>query len=168
MDFSPVPRPVVVAALVSGFITIIGMIVSNRTARAIHTEKLASDSDLAERKFTFDKNLSERKVAADTALAEKKLALDRAFAAWKRKTELAEQVLADFYEARDIIAAARSPGGFGDEGNTRQKEDWETEADTRSLNSYYRTTERLQKKSEFFAQLYAAEPFYRSLSNRGR
>jgi hypothetical protein len=155
MDFAPLLGPAVVAAGVAGVISIVGLIVSNRTARAIHTEKLASDRDLAERKFTFDKDLAERKAAADTALAEKKLAFDRAFAAWKRKTELAEQVLADFYEARDIIAAARSPGGFGDEGGTRHKEEWETADDTRVLNSYYRTAERLHIKSDFFSQLWA-------------
>ncbi len=30
----------------------------------------------------------------------------------KRKAELAEEVIADFYEARDIIIAARSPGSL--------------------------------------------------------
>jgi hypothetical protein len=144
MDFNSLIGPAVVAACVSGVVSIVGMMVSNRTARAIHTEKLG-----------FDREQAERKVSADIASAEKKLALDRAFAAWKRRTELAEEVLADFYQARDIIMAARSPGGFGDEGSTRQKEPWETEDDTRLLNSYFRTAERLLNKSEFFAQLAA-------------
>lgn len=73
----------------------------------------------------------------------------------RRKVELAEAVLADFYEAREIIEAARSPGGFGDEGNSREREGWETETDTRTLNAYYRTFERLTNKAEFFARINA-------------
>ena len=73
----------------------------------------------------------------------------------KRKAELAEDVLADFYQARDIINAARSSGGFVNEGRTREREDWESEDDTRILNAYYRTSERLASKADFFAQLYA-------------
>ncbi|MGH6840493.1 MAG: hypothetical protein ACREDV_00125, partial [Methylocella sp.] len=79
MDFASLIGPAVVAACVSGFISIVGMIVSNRTARAIHPEKLG-----------FDRDQADRKISADIALAEKKLAVDRTFAAWKRRTELAE------------------------------------------------------------------------------
>ena len=57
----------------------------------------------------------------------------------KRRAELAEAVLADFYEAHDIIAVARSPGGFEGEGKTRQREIRETEDVSRSLDSYFRT-----------------------------
>ncbi len=55
----------------------------------------------------------------------------------KRKAELAQEVLADFYQARDIIDVARSPGGFGHEGDTRQKDDWESADDTRILKCPY-------------------------------
>ncbi len=45
----------------------------------------------------------------------------------KRKAELAEDVIADFYEAREIILEARSPGSIrADEGNTGPKMDDET------------------------------------------
>lgn len=84
----------------------------------------------------------------------------------KRKAELAENVLADFYEARDIIRDARSPLSFGDEGQSRQKEAWETEIDTGTLNSYFRTFERLNKKREFFAQFHARR--YRFLAIFGQ
>jgi hypothetical protein len=83
----------------------------------------------------------------------------------KRKAELTEEVLADFYQARDIINAARSPGSFGYEGATRQKADWESEDDTRTLNSYFVTIERLNKKHEFFAQLHARR--YRFIAHFG-
>jgi hypothetical protein len=71
----------------------------------------------------------------------------------KRKAELAEEVLADFYEAREIIQTARLGMSFGQEGNTRQRGQGETESDTRTLNSYYAVAERLSKKADFFAQL---------------
>jgi hypothetical protein len=73
----------------------------------------------------------------------------------KRKMELAEDVLADFYQARDIINAARSPASFGGEGATREKGTWETEQDTQTLNAYFATAERLNNKADFFAQLHA-------------
>lgn len=83
----------------------------------------------------------------------------------KRKAELAEEVLADFYQARDIIDAARSPGGFGNEGATRQKDDWESEEDTRILNAYFRTMERLISKADFFARFHARR--YRFIAHFG-
>ncbi len=146
---------------------LVGSGISAWVTKSIHRERLAADRKLAEQKFKLDNDLAERKVSPDIALAEKKLALDRAFEAWKRRTELAEEVLADFYEARDIIMAASSPGGFGDEGSTRQKEPWETEDDTRLLNSYFRTAERLLNKSEFFAQLSARRNRFLALFGQG-
>jgi hypothetical protein len=83
----------------------------------------------------------------------------------KRKAELAEEVLADFYQARDIINAARSPGSFSHEGATRQKAGWESEQDTRTLNAYFATTERLRNKEEFFAQFHARR--YRFMAHFG-
>ena len=83
----------------------------------------------------------------------------------KRKAELAEEVLADFYQARDIINAARSPGGFSHEGATRQKAEWESEEDTRNLNGYFVAYERLRNKEEFFAQFYARR--YRFMAHFG-
>jgi hypothetical protein len=83
----------------------------------------------------------------------------------KRKAELAEEVLADFYEARDIINAARSPGGFGHEGATRTPAEWESEDDTRTLNAYFRTIERLRNKEAFFAKLDARR--YRFIAHFG-
>ncbi len=73
----------------------------------------------------------------------------------KRKAELAEEVLADFYQARDIIKAARSPFGYSHEGLSRQKGENETEEDTRILNSYFAATERLASKADFFAETWA-------------
>ncbi len=85
----------------------------------------------------------------------------------KRKMELAEQALADFYEAREIIEGARTSVSFGDEGSSRQKGDWETEEDTRTLNAYYVPAERLAKASEFFAQLMSRRYRFLALFGQG-
>jgi hypothetical protein len=84
----------------------------------------------------------------------------------KRKVELAEEVLADIYQARDIIQAARSFANFNNEGSTRHKEEWETEDDTGTLNAYFAAIERLNNQSEFFAELYARR--YRFIALFGR
>lgn len=89
------------------------------------------------------------------AIAARGLNKWRAETIGKRKAELAEDILADFYQARDIINGARSPGSFDYEGNTRKKADWENEDDTRKLNGYFATIERLNGKAEFFAALHA-------------
>jgi hypothetical protein len=156
MDWNFLGNPVFLAPTFGLVGVLVGSGISAWVTKSTHRERLATDQNLAERKFEIDKELAKRKVSADIALAERKLALDRAFAAWKRRTDLAEEVLADFYEARDIIVAARSPGSFGDEGNTRQKAEWETGDDTRHLNSYYRTAERLNNNSALFAKLAAS------------
>ena len=80
----------------------------------------------------------------------------------KRKAELAEEVLADFYQAREVIQSARSPMSFAHEGATRKKHEDETETETSALNSYFAIVERLEAKSEFFAQLHARQ--YRFLA----
>ncbi len=54
-------------------------------------------------KLDFDRELAEKKATADIALAEKKLALDQALVIWRRRYDLAEQVLTAAYEARDIL-----------------------------------------------------------------
>jgi hypothetical protein len=45
---------------------------------------------------------------------------------WKRKYELAEEVLSKFYESQQIIKNIRSPFGFSDEGKTRNRSENET------------------------------------------
>jgi hypothetical protein len=84
--------PAVVA--VSGIVSVVGLIVSTQTARAIHTEKLA-----------FDERLAERKVNADIALAEKKIALDASLADRKRRQDLAEEVLSGFFQINPSFPA---------------------------------------------------------------
>jgi hypothetical protein len=155
MDWSFLSRPEFVAPVAGMVGVLIGSSISAWTTKSIHRERSAADQNLAERKFEFNKDLAERRINADMGLAEKKLALDRELAAWKRRTELAEEVLASFYQAKEIIDAARSPGSLGGEGHTRPREPWENEEDTRLLDAYYRTLERLKDQHEPLAQLRA-------------
>ena len=92
---------------------LVGAGISSWTQRSTHKDRLAADRELAERKITADIALAERKLTADITLAERKFQYDRDLDAWKRRTTLAEEVLAEFYQAKDIIDAARAPGSLG-------------------------------------------------------
>src|SRR5262245_8878987 len=87
----------------------------------------------------------------------------------KLRIELAEGTLAEFYEARDIIQAARSPLIRLGEGSTRELEDWEKAAppdyNPRDRDALYASAERLEKRSEFFAKLNARR--YRFIAHFG-
>jgi hypothetical protein len=110
MDWTSLIGPAVVAAAIAGIISVINLLLNRATTLTTHSQRLA-----------FDREQAERKVSADFSLAEKKLSLDRAFAAWKRRTEFAEEVLTDFYQAHEVIMGARSPGIFEGEGKTRPR-----------------------------------------------
>lgn len=136
--------PAVVAAAVSGVVSFVGMIVSTRTARALHSEKLEFDRQLAERKFEFDKELAERKFAQD-----------RAELIHKRRFELGETLLADAYRFRDIMRYARTNVSFEIEGESRKTSEIESENLKRMRDQYFVPVERLQKESEFISGFWA-------------
>jgi hypothetical protein len=140
--------PAVVAALVS----LIGLALSIRTTRAIHRERLDTD-----------RQLSDRRLQADVDLAERKFRLDRAMADWKRRTELAEQVLADFYKANDLFSSARSPFALAGEGASRKRDEHETESQASHRDAIYAPFERLQKNIDFFSDLHARRYRFRAL-----
>jgi hypothetical protein len=158
MDWGSFIRPAVVAAAVSGIVSVVGLVVSTRTARAIHTEKLAFDRDQAAQKLAFDERLAERKFEFDKELAERRFTYDRALHDHKRRTELAEDVLSGFYQMRDVIGAIRSPAAGGDEGKDRQKaaED-ENEADAlrRARDIFYVPISRYNERQKIIADLMA-------------
>ena len=110
MDWTSLVGPAVVAAGVSGVVSVAGFFVSARTARSIHTERLTLDKDLAERRFNYEKELAERKFQ-----------YEREFHDHKRRVELAETILAEFLQISDVIQNARSPGGYWDEGSGRPR-----------------------------------------------
>ena len=87
MDWGSFIGPAVVAAAVSGIVSVVGLVVSTRTARAIHTEKLAFDREQAAQKLAFDERLAERKFAFDKQLAEHKFEFDKELAERKFQSD---------------------------------------------------------------------------------
>jgi hypothetical protein len=146
MDWQSLIGPAVVAAAVSGAISFISMIISTRTARQLHSERLDAEQRLLARKFEFDKELAQRKFN-----------LDRSQLIQKRRFELAETLLADAYRFRDLMAFVRNSAAFGAEGETRQCDGYESEQIKKLRNYYFVPVERLQKESEFISSLMARE-----------
>lgn len=136
--------PAVVAAVVSGIVSIVSGFLSNRTARGLHSEKLKFDEALAEKRYGFEVDLAERKFRFDRELPEH-----------KRRIEFAEQLLADFYRLADIIKAVRSPAAYGSEGATRQGQENESEDVARARNTYYVPLERLRHHREFLSSFFS-------------
>ena len=71
----------------------------------------------------------------------------------KRQIELAESVLAMFYEAEDAIREIRNPFGSGGEGKTRERSPGEMEEESQLYDRAYIVFERYQKREKFFAEL---------------
>jgi hypothetical protein len=70
----------------------------------------------------------------------------------KRQIELAELVLAKFFEIRDAIAYIRNPFSHVDEGSTRQRGEYETPDQSQLLDRGYIVIERYAKKKAIFAE----------------
>lgn len=144
MDPNPLIGPAVVAAFVSGVISVVGMMINRLTNIRVSQDKIKADIDLAERRFTFDK-----------AMAEKRFAYDKQQAIFKRRFELAEQLLSDAYRFRDLMKFVRNGASFGGEGQTRNAPDGEREGLKRIRDSYFVPLERLQKESAFMSEMMA-------------
>jgi len=71
----------------------------------------------------------------------------------KRRIELAEDVLALFYEAQDAIREIRNPFSYGGEGKTRKRSEHEIEEEGQFLDQAYVVFERYQKREKLFAEL---------------
>ncbi|MDW3197477.1 MAG: hypothetical protein R8G66_34185 [Cytophagales bacterium] len=72
---------------------------------------------------------------------------------WKRKYELAEEILALVYEAKENIAMIRQDFSWSSEGRTREKLENETVEETEIRNSAYVTIERANTVKETFYKL---------------
>ncbi len=70
----------------------------------------------------------------------------------KRQIELAEQVLAKFFEIRDAVAFIRNPFSHTDEGSTRKRGAYETVDQTQLLDRGYIVVERYVQKETVFAE----------------
>lgn len=143
MTFESFLGPAIIAAVVSGAISLVSLWVNRSTSLKTHREKLE-----------FDKSIAERKFEAERQLSENKLNLDRRLEDWKRKSALGEQVLADFYKAKDIFADARMPFSSGNDGATRPGSgDGEDDNLKRLRDSMYVPYERLMKERTFFGEM---------------
>ena len=71
----------------------------------------------------------------------------------KRRIELAESVLAMFYEAEDIIKQIRNPSSSVGEGKTRKRAENELKEDSELLDRAYIVIERYQKREMLFSQI---------------
>lgn len=80
----------------------------------------------------------------------------------KRKAELAEQVLVDFYEARDVFQWVRSSGFLASEGNSRKATEDEPDQVRLMRNVYFIPLERLNREKELFARLQARRYVFRA------
>jgi hypothetical protein len=123
----------VVAAFVSGVVSIAGALISNRTSASINREKIAADGELADRRFRYDREMHD----------------------YKRRTELGEDVLASFYEFRDIMRSVRNPGSSGNEGDTRERAPGESPDLARSRDLYFIPFERLNNHAQFLGALFS-------------
>ena len=72
-----------------------------------------------------------------------------------RRIELAEEVLALFYQARDAIESIRYPIGFSSEGQSRKSNENETDEDKQALDQAYVLIERYNKHSELFSRIHS-------------
>jgi hypothetical protein len=73
----------------------------------------------------------------------------------RKEYDLAEAVLASFYEARDRIRAIRSPFGSQGEGSSRKASPDETATEKRINEQAYVVMERYQKYQDVFNRLHS-------------
>jgi hypothetical protein len=76
-------------------------------------------------------------------------------AKWKRKYELAEEVLANIYEAHQAIQFIRSPFGSGNEGSSRPKLEDETIQQSQIYDQAYVSRERFERNKAALEKLRA-------------
>lgn len=84
----------------------------------------------------------------------------------KRQIDLAEQVLAKFFEIRDAISMIRSPISYSGEGSKREREEYEMEEDSKLLDRVYLIHERFEKKREVFNEFNVLK--YKFLASFGK
>lgn len=74
---------------------------------------------------------------------------------FRRKYELAEKVLANAYEAVEVINIIRFPAGTISEGETREPNERETLHQTKILNKLYVVKERFFKNNDSYKRLFS-------------
>jgi hypothetical protein len=72
---------------------------------------------------------------------------------WKRKYELAEEVLSCFYDVSERFDIIRNPVGYVGEGRTRKRNENELPGESEILDSAYVVMERFEKEKVPFIKL---------------
>ncbi len=72
---------------------------------------------------------------------------------WKRKYELAEEVLSCFYDISERFDIIRNPTGYVGEGKTRKRNESESPEESETLDNAYVVVERYEKEKAPFIQL---------------
>jgi hypothetical protein len=156
IDFN---QPQVVAAIVGGgvaaVVSLAVAVINQFSVRSMHKQRIAADHAVANRKIAADIDLADRKFNFDSDLAERKFRYDREFNDHKRRVELAEEVLADFLQIRQVIQGVRHPGSFSPEGEKRHRASDETEPQAKARNTYFTPLARLEEHSELISTLMA-------------
>ena len=98
LDWMGILSSAVTAAIITAIVALIGALVSSTTAKSINHDRI-----------NLDRELAEQKANAELALARSKTALDRQLSLSKRRAEIAEKVLSDFYRIRRAFQIIRSP-----------------------------------------------------------
>jgi hypothetical protein len=84
----------------------------------------------------------------------------------KKRIELAEDVLALFYEARDAIRYIRNPLGYAGEGSTRTQSESEDADEKKVKDQAYVIMERYINRQELFNKIHSMR--YRFMSHFGK
>lgn len=146
-DQSFFTTPAGIATISAGASFVAGLVgagISAWTTRSTHASRLTADQNLAERKYQFDISLAERKFLLDARSADR-----------KRKQDLAETVLAGFYQVEAIMRSVRSPMSYLSEAENRPKAGPESEATAKLRDTYFVILARYDKNRKEISDLLA-------------
>ena len=152
--FTDLP-PTLQTVLISALTALLVSFLTNFNSRRINQDKIAADAALAKSKAEADQKLAERKLDFDIQLAERKFAIDQRTADWKRRSDLAEETLANFFKAKSVFGDARRPFSGPGEGSSRPRPVQENEQQATARDALYAPLERLLAEKELFADLQA-------------
>ena len=149
-DATVVQTAAVTSTLISGAVALVSILISTATTRVN-----------AKQQRDLDHKLARERTDAAIKLAERRFDLDVKLADWKRKAEVAEGVLADFYNFRFIIDEVRAvmvlPG---------EMTPLEGIPDHISARAEYAPVRRLAQFNDFFSDFHAKRNGFAALFGR--
>jgi hypothetical protein len=143
MDWTTFIGPTFAPAIIAGGIALIVVWINRCTTLKTHKEK-----------FEFDKKITQIKFDLDKQLALEKVGYERQQAIFKRRFELAEQVLADAIYFASMMKFVRNGFAFGNEGESRETSEIESEDIKRQRDIYFVPLKRLNDENEFISSMF--------------